>query len=149
MLATRFPFTSKGKKVYEISNGHLFVPLINLSVWIDSHEKLWSFGQRHNDVVPQFLPLSIKWWSRSRSFFHLPNALHRVKEVNLPLSMPGRRIINKQRGGASVKNTTVVEILFIALTMTICFGRAWPCSGHKLSYKLQGENVYLYMKDTN
>jgi len=31
MLATRFPFTSKGKKAYEISNGHLFVPLINLS----------------------------------------------------------------------------------------------------------------------
>jgi hypothetical protein len=33
-----------------------------------------------------------------------------------------------------VKNTTVVDILFIALTMTTCFGRAWSSAGHKLLY---------------
>jgi len=27
------------------------------------------------------------------------------------------------------------RIVFIGLTMTTCFGRAWPSSGHKLGYK--------------
>jgi hypothetical protein len=40
------------------------------------------------------------------------------------------------------------RILFIGLTMTTCFGRAWPPSDHKLCYKLQAENVYLYMNET-
>jgi hypothetical protein len=28
------------------------------------------------------------------------------------------------------------------------FRPAWPSSGHKVCYKLQGENVYLYMNET-
>jgi hypothetical protein len=40
------------------------------------------------------------------------------------------------------------RILFIGLTITTCFGRARPSSGHKLCYKLQGENVHLYMNGT-
>ena len=32
------------------------------------------------------------------------------------------------------QNTTVVWSWFIGLTMTTCFGRVWPSSGHKLLY---------------
>jgi hypothetical protein len=32
--------------------------------------------------------------------------------------------------------------------MTTCFGRAWPSSVHELCYKLQRENVYLYINGT-
>jgi len=32
------------------------------------------------------------------------------------------------------QNTTVVGSYFIELTMTTCFGRAWPSSGHELIY---------------
>jgi hypothetical protein len=52
------------------------------------------------------------------------------------------------RGKVGLPKHYCRRILFIGLTMTTCFGRAWPSSGHKLSYKLQGENVCLYMKDT-
>jgi hypothetical protein len=32
------------------------------------------------------------------------------------------------------QNTTVLWLCFIGLTMSTCFGRAWPSSGHKLLY---------------
>jgi len=37
-------------------------------------------------------------------------------------------------GGWAVQNTTVVGSCFIELTMTACFGRARPSSGHELIY---------------
>jgi hypothetical protein len=49
--------------------------------------------------------------------------------------------INRDKVGVSKHKCRI--IVFIGLTMTTCFGRAWPSSGHKLCYKLQGENVYM------
>jgi hypothetical protein len=60
----------------------------------------------------------------------------------------GCTVYSVNRGQVGLSKHNCHRILFIGLTMTTCFGQAWPSSGHKVSYKLQGENVYLYMNET-
>jgi hypothetical protein len=46
-----------------------------------------------------------------------------------------------ERMGVSKHNCH--RTVFIGLTMTTCFGRALPPSGHKLVYKERGGNIYM------
>ena len=47
----------------------------------------------------------------------------------------GEEIKKKIEGRVGPSKHNCRSIVFIGLTITTCFGRAWPSSGHKLSYK--------------
>ena len=126
----------------------------NVAIWLaaEAHFHIW---QR------RIVPLTFNYWSQIQRFQyqtqwtsrHAPDPFHRSSHLLASVCIPmlvrkTRTRQNKGNENSTVhwktgwtnegqwvrQNTTVLWSWFIGLTMTTCFGRAWPSSRHKLLY---------------